>query len=353
MSKHLKVYSTFKISVDAGIKGNTRSIFKFENLGQEVAPLIQYLMETLSKLSYPLVRSSIFSLVNIYCPDSKYSVGYQQQPHSENVLPYSGLVLTFSLVNRPSVKVPKEIYPVGASDYSIFWGKDYLSTTDYLTLCIPKNVLGDWKLQYTMQPDLLYLYNVLGMVTKAYVQDSTFLLRDGYLHSRVQSRQILSAQYNHVTLQRLMLTRSFNHWIYSKELWTRASNLIHPYHFYNEFGEYFAFEIFDWIRNVELVGAANDYVYGKSPNGFCAYIEKGLRDLKRYMRKEDVFSSEMQSAIYLLMVLGGDPRSFTIDDLLPLRQFEKVPDCLSDVHLAARSLVLQQDNLMQIAESIT
>lgn len=353
MSKHLKVYSTFKTNVMSGVKGSSRSLFKMDNLDQQVAPLAQYLMETLSKLSYPLVRSSIFSLVNIYSADSRYSVGYMNEPHPDLILPNSGLVLTFSMVSKSLAKSPKEIYTVGGSDYSIFWGKDYLSTTDYLTICIPKNILSDWELRYSMQPDLIYLHGVIGILTKAFVQSSSFLVRDGYTHSRFTNREIIAAQYNHVNLQRLLTTRSINHWIYSQELWTKASNLIHEYHFYPEFGNYFALELFDWVRNSKLVYAAHEYVYGKSPNGFIAYVERGLRDLKRFIRKEDIYTLEMEAAVHLLFILGGEPQRFDVEDIRVLQQYEQMPQCLSDVHLAARSLVEQTDRLMEIAEVLT
>lgn len=349
--KHTRIFANFRHDPVAGVKGTTNSIFNIEHRKKEISPLIQELITTLQSLVYPTVRSEIFSLVNVTCPISNFSVGFQEAPSEELLKPYTGLAFTFSMTPRPLSKFPKEIFTVGGANYITHWGTERLRTNQYVTVCIPQSFMNDLELGYSLGKDLLYIYNVIGMATKSFVEDSSWLMRDAYQHRHSDDTDILAAQYNSLNIQRLIKTRSMNAWVHNKDLWLRAPNLLHENHFYREFGLYFAKEIFDWIKDSDLPFAAREYVYGSHLNSFSKYIEKGIRDLKQFIRGSDILSREMEAAVCLMYLLVGDDIPlFDMGSLLGLRQFEQMPVVLGDAEHAARELINQTDYLVDVAE---
>lgn len=349
--KHTRIFTNFRHDPLAGAKGTTQSIFNAEYRTKEIAPLADYVIRELQSLVYPTVRSEIFSLVNVTCPVSNYSVGYQEAPSEELLKPYTGLAMTFAMTSRPLVKFPKELFTVGGANYITHWGTTRYRTTEYVTICIPQNILNDFEINYSLAKDLLYIYNIIGMVSKSFVLDSSWLMRDGYQHRHANDVAILEAQYNNVNLQRLIKTRPMNTWVHNKELWVRAPNLLHESNFYRDFGLYFAREIFDWVKNSSLSFAAQEYVYGSHLDSFPKYIEKGIRDLKQFIRGSDILSREMEAAVCLMYLLVGDDIPlFDMDSLFGLRQFEQMPVVLGDAEHAARELINQTEYLVDIAE---
>ncbi len=349
--KHTRIFSNFRHDPMVGVKGTTNSIFNAEYRTKEIAPLIDYIIRELDSLVYPTVRSEIFSLVNATCPFSNFSVGFQESPLGDLLKPYTGIAFTFAMTPRPVSKFPKEIHSVGGASNVTHWGTRKFKTNEYVTICVPQNVLNDLEIQYSLPKDLLYIYNVIGMTSKSFVTDSSWLQRDSYLHSHSDSTDILAAQYNSLNIQRLIKTRPLNTWAHNKDVWLRAPNLLHGNHFYREFGLYFAKEIFDWVKDSKLSHAAQEYVYGSHRDSFSKYIEKGIRDIKQFIRGSDILSREMEAAVCLMYLLVGDDIPiFDMESLNGLRQFEHMPVSLGDAEHAARELINQTEYLVDIAE---
>lgn len=320
-------------------------------MNKEIAPLYDYVMRELQSLVYPAVRSEIFSLVNVTSPPSNFSVGFQESPNEELLKPYTGLAFTFAMTPRPLAKFPKEFYSIGGSNYITHWGTRRFNTNEYITICVPQNVLNDWEFKYSLTQDLIYIYNIIGMTSKSSVADSSWILREGFHHKHSNDVGILAAQYNSLNIQRLIKTRPIHTWVHNKDLWSRAPNLLHASHFYRDFGLYFAHQIFDWVKDASLPFAAREYVYGSHLDSFPKYIEKGIRDLKQYIRGSDIFSNEMEAAVCLMYLLVGDDIPiFDAESLYGLRQFEQMPVVLGDAEHAARELINQTDYLVEVSE---
>lgn len=349
---HTRRYTTFKDNASAGIRGNSVAT-AFGRSDANISPMILKLFEELKASVHPLVRRVNFSLVNICCPDSRRSIGYMESPPAEILRPYTGLAFTFSLTSRPNVKKLKEYDSVPTAQRTVYWGKDFLKTTDYMTICVPKNEIESG-LPYRMPKDLEYIYDVIGMVTKSFVFDSSFYRDDGFSNFVGRNTDVLAGIYLNMTPKTLLQGSAFNTWIHNKDMWLRADNVFCRQHFYREFGHYFATQIFEWVAAKELTHDANEYVYGQNDWGFVSYIERGIRDLRRYINKEDVNTPELEAVIHLLYLLDeySIPQSGDRNYWVYLRDFKRTPAQLLDANLAARELIRQTEYLNEVAEKL-
>lgn len=240
MAKRRKVDVTFRQTPVHGIKGTINSMFKEQFNSFNISPILEHLVKKIEDTRYGKLKRNLFTLVNVYNPDTQHSVGYLDAPPSQVITPLSGLVFTFALTSRPLSRVPKDIEKNRVVDQTIFWGKDTANLLDYLTINIPKDFLAKSKCQYPYIDDLLYLYNVSGLYTKNYVLNSL----DIYDNSPVE---VLRTRYFDANLKYLFNSCSRQYWKYCDEFWNKCPNLVISSDFDDHFYLYYSLYLYDRV----------------------------------------------------------------------------------------------------------
>lgn len=303
---HRFIQTTFKLNPWKGVKGSASSIFEASRNKVDIARILQYVYGQIADTKYGMLKKNLFALVNIYNPYTKHSVGYLSAPPKEVVRPNSGLVLTFSLVPRPLKNPPTDPYVNRIVDFTHFWGKDILSLTDYLTINIPNDFLSKISSSHNYKDDLLYLYNVIGMATKNFVQYPTPLTGDllstvpvGLLHSKYFEKQLPDTAKN--------VGQDF--WQYVSAVWEDCSNLLSHRHFGGNFPFYFCLFLHD--RYGKSLGTdAHNFIYGSGPDSLSYFVASGIRRLNQMIRSTSTsgaIEKDLYAVVHLLLVLlDGD-----------------------------------------------
>lgn len=262
---------TFRQNPVNGIKGNLGTLFKKSYINYNVSAILERLVKKIDDTRYGKLQRNQFTLVNVYNPDTRHSVGYLEFPPKEVITPMSGLVFTFALTSRPLRKTPKQIETNRIIDKTVFWGKDVTEITDYLTVNIDKEFLAKHRSQFPYVDDLLYIYNVAGLYTKNYVLNSL----DIYDNSPVD---VLHSRYYDANLKYLFNNCSRQYWRYSEQYWQNCSNLTIADDFDDAFYLYFSLYLFDKVGK-NCGSLAKTMLFTKGPGTFHWFVMDGLRAL--------------------------------------------------------------------------
>lgn len=299
---HRFIPTTFKLNPWRGVKGTTSSIFD-PNLNKvDMARLLQYVYEQIADTKYGILKKNLFSLVNVYNPDTKHSVGYLSAPPKEVVRPNSGLILTFSLVSRPYKNPPTDPYVNRIVDFTHFWGKDILSLTDYLTINLSKDFLKKLKTNHHYKNDLLYIYNVVGIASKNWVLHQTPLNSD-YLSTVDEG--LLQSRYFEKQLPDTFKNFGQDSWQFVSAIWEECSNLLGEKHFAGTFPYYFSLFLFDKYGK-SLGVDAKHFIYGSGEGTLSYYIASGLRRLNQMLRSTSTsgtIEKDMYSVVHLILTM--------------------------------------------------
>lgn len=300
---HRQLNDTFKLNPWSGVKGAASSIFKVDYEGAEILPIIDYMFKELTDAQFPLVRSGLLTLVNVYNPDTNHSVGYQDPPHEDLVKPMTGLVLTFQMMHRPFRKTPTKVAVNRFTDFTMLWGKSLREVTTCLTISIPKSITKNLRLNINHTDDLLYVYNVLGIASKNYVERPTIMNTLASMYDEPKEDvDSLYSKYFQQTLATTFKNSPFDLWPYTKAIWQEAPNLIGTRHVNDTFNLYFVLHLLDYVDVDEPNTIAYTYLNDWQRNTLKDFLHEGVRQFNMHIKSKEI-PSTITPALYAVMNL--------------------------------------------------
>lgn len=288
---------TFRQNPVHGIKGSLGTMFKSNYINYNVNAILEHLVAKIDDTRYGKLKRNQFTLVNVYNPDTRHSVGYLEAPPPDVITPLSGLVFTFALTSKPVRKTPKQIETNRIIDKTMFWGKSVTDITDYLTVNIPKDFLTRERSQFPYVDDLLYLYNVAGLYTKNYVLNGL----DIYDNSPVD---VLHSRYLDANLKYLFNNCSRQYWRYCEQFWQSCPNLTITEDFDDTFYLYFSLYLFDKV-GPDCGNLAKNMLFTKGPGTLHWFILDGLRAYVHSVRSSGavIIEPSLVAAVSLMLYL--------------------------------------------------
>ena len=299
---HRFIPTTFRLNPWKGVKGTAQNIFAPARVKLDMERILSYVYGQIADTKYGVLKKDLFTLVNIYNPDTKHSVGYLSAPPIEVVRPMSGLTLTFCLTPKP-IKTPyAEPFVNRIIDFTHFWGKDITKLTDYLTINIPKDFLNKIESSHQYRDDLMYLYNVIGVCTKNWVQNQVSLTSTFRTSVPIG---LLNTKFHDRTLIDTFKNVAQDHWQYVSAMWEDSSNLLSTRHFSNKFPLYFSLYLYDRF-NDNLGRDAKQFIYGTGTGTLHEFISSGVRKLNQLIRSKAgsaTIDADTYAATHLLLNL--------------------------------------------------
>lgn len=364
---HRFIPTTFRLNPWKGVKGSVSKIFSPDRIRLDVDKLLYYVYKQLADSTYSTLKKQTFTLVNVFNPDTKHSVGYLDQPPKDVIGLNTGLVLTFALTSRPIKKAYPQPYTNHLTNFNYYWGSDIMNPIDYLTVNVQKDFLNRLQFSRDYHDDLVYIYNVVGMATKNWVQNPTQLV-SGHISNTPMG--LLKSSMFDKTLVTLFKTVKQDSWQYNSKVWEECSNLLSDKHFAGRFPLYFSVTLYDRVSN-RLGKEASHFVYGKGQGTLSYFIEAGVRRLHQ-MIKTTATSGTVEDDLYatislILSTIESDGLGFDNDQgawdfIQKLSDFVKDEDSdstalfqlLAQTTRVARSLIDQNDEepLIQFIEEI-
>ena len=366
---HRQLNTNFRLNPWKGVKGSATAVFKAAAVSQELSPVLEYILQELYEAGYPAVKSSMFSLVNIYNPDTNTSVGFSERPHEDLVKPMTGLVLTFSMVSRPLIKTPPIVYQHGITDFTYFWGQKLTSATDNLVVSVPKEILKNNKVAWALTEEILTLYNLIGVVTKNFVMHEYNPKATSKFNVPNMPEGMMKSKYLEMSLPNLVKSTHPMYWPYSIDFWNKASQLLMPRHLTPKLDLYFCVYMFE-ILGPRLSPAASDYVYGTGPKTLSSFLMDGVRGLLQIVKSKNIPSRVEDSVygtlhlLYALPVPGGIGETddyAVVTSVLQgmLDRFEARPELeqefiqmFSSISQAVKLLIKEDDGMRRFLEEV-
>lgn len=298
---HRNMPDSFKLNPWSGVKGAASSIFRVDYEDTEILPVAEYAIRELADIRYPLVKSDNFALVNVFNPDTRHSCGYATRPHEDLIKPMTGLVLTFQMMPRPFRSTPDKVYTNQFDDFTMLWGRTLRELTSCLTISVPKSITKHINLKINHTEDLQYVYNLLGILTKNFVEYPTYANRIGkpYLEPK-SDEDTLYSKYFQATLQTTFKTVSREYWPYNKSIWEEAPSLIGTDHINDTFHSYFVLHLLPYVSTEH--GDAGRYLQSTDKGNLKEYLVRGINDFMTVVRSKNVGmpSKAMYSAMHLM-----------------------------------------------------
>jgi len=366
---HRQIQTNFRLNAWKGVRGTSTSVFNANAVSQELSPVLEYIIQELYEAGYPSVKSGAFSLVNIYNPDTKHSVGYSERPHQDLVKPMTGLTLTFSMVSRPLIKTPAEIFDSRITDFTIFWGTSFTNSNDYLVVSVPKEILKNTKVAWGLVDDLFSLYNIIGAVTKNYVQNEYNPRNTVKFNVPNMPLGMLKSKYLELTLPNLLKNVHPMYWPFNLDLWTKASQLLMPRHLVDSLNLYMCVHVLDML-GPRLSPQANSYINGTGPNTLNYFIQDGVRGILQVLRSKNVpdrAEDSIYGTLHLLFSMVeaggiGETEDYaTVSSILQgmLDRFESNPELEQDflqkftsIQLVSKQILNGDDDLRRFLEEV-
>lgn len=366
---HRQIQTNFRLNAWKGVKGTASNVFQASAVGLDLSPVLEYVIQELYEAGYPSVKQGTFTLVNVYNPASRNSVGYSEAPHKDLVKPSTGLVLTFSMASRPLIKTPAEVFQSRVTDYTVFWGKTFLETNNNLVVSVPKELMKDSRVASGMLDELLILYNIIGMVTKNFVQNEYNPKATNKFLVPNMPLGMLKSKYLELSLPNLVKNVHPMYWPFNLDFWIKANQLLMPRHLVNSLNLYMCIYVLDML-GPRLGPKASDYINGTGPNTLHNFVVDGLRSLMQIIKIQNVPSRLEDSAygtlhlLYAMVRPGGigvaDDHG-TATGLLQgiVNRFDRNPELehdfmqtFSSIQTMARTVIDGDDSLARFLEEV-
>lgn len=258
-----------------------------------VAPIIKYLIEKFHEAKAPFRAHVNFTLANVYSPDNEMSMGYSGTPDPSLIAIDSGLVFTFCLKSRPNRKLPAPVTSIGMAKYWRLWGEKNASN-EYFTVCVPRSyafALNGNGFEY-----LNLLYNVVGMVTRNYVNQVT---APSFVPAFVtHDISTMADLYRDQTIQHIARNVAYNEWQYALVVWQKYSSCLSPDLLDKNFPLYYIMYLRNSIFLPDLGRTATDYIDSKVVD----FLSRGFMKMSATLATgypED--SPELYAALYALV----------------------------------------------------
>lgn len=308
-----RVRTTFKVNPMQGVFGNV-SANMGQSLGIPLNNLMQYVYDCLDKYSFAVVRSRMFSLVNVSAPKLGHSVGYTDITFDDALVESGVIVLTFALVATPlkSIAASEAYIPLRSHDF--LWGREGKGA-EYLSIVLDIKQQRELFDAVLNNKSLLNLYNAVGVCSKSFA-----LHPQGWYESPIYANvntESMRSQYLLKTPPFVFRNVPVGKWIYCKQIWQDFSFLIVPSLIKENFFKYFTLYI---LRSLPpyLYGSSYDWVYRDSNSSYKKFIEQGLLSVVSKLNSNvdltTLSDSEFSTLSLISEAMSGDSFSSTLAD---------------------------------------
>lgn len=303
---HTAVRTTFKVNPRNGIAGSLSRMFKPQHVTQQIGELFETIVKQIFEDKTAFAYKAPFSLVNMTNLLQFSSVGYSQSPPKQVLGVNPGLVFTFALSASPyrdTAEITRLNQNYDGTDLVTYWTDD--NRNRYLTIAIDKSTLRDVKVSINTTPEMVYVYNCIGVMTKSYILQNNWYIGPSRNYHPVNSGMDESStwsKYLEKSIRTMFNDQAMNTWIYCLEFWTRCPNLLTP-SFINidEFGLYYVLYLH------ERVPVNRSTIYQSLHSrigGMQDYITRGIQDFNRALNNpaSDI-SDNCYAVVHLLEAL--------------------------------------------------
>ena len=339
MASHLSINTNFKVGPLRGLRGSINSVFKDSFITQDIGTLLQFIFEQLVESHYPMLLREMFTLVGIQNNLTNQSVGYTKPLEDESIVPtMTELTLVFSMARIPK-KTIKNPHVIRGTENCRFLGTldKRASYTDYMVMGIRTKELS-MDLDYNYQSDLVYLYNIIGAVTKNFVRNNAWWKKDSAFPLAIyKDLTLVESMYANKNIKDVIDSVPYNMWGYNREVWREANNLLCDHHFSERFCLYYVLYIHEFVPE-SLAPPAEDFIY--SPKSILnSFIEKGLRHFSAHIKSGT--RSATPNIVGVLRLLYFVAERETLGTEYELEQdFIELVESLSKEHYAERKQML-------------
>lgn len=371
---HRSVQTNFRVNPKNGMLGGISRTFKRDKMDQQIGELFEIIARELIEDSAVFSFKSPFTLINVTNWVNGYSIGYSVTPPKATYVSDPALVFTFSLSNRPyksTTPTADNVYFSSEGTESLaYWSNKRNAGRDYLTISLAKTTLRKLKLSFNSEPELTYLYNCIGMLTKSFVLNSNWYSPNN-THTDANTPTVneytLYSKYFERTMRTMINDHPMNTWMYNRDIWFQAQNLISP-----KFLNLDAFGLYYLMYLVDIVPTRPQSSLWKSIHspigGIKDYIAQGIQDFNTGLKNPLAEVTDHCYAVLHLLETQVNPGGFgaAIDKELAKERiqmyahtFEDFPDkqtefysFMSDTNAAYNALVNGNTRFMDIMESI-
>lgn len=205
--------------------------------------ILEYLAGQLNDTNKAFTTYSVFSLVNVYCPLTSLSYGYQLPPHASTYNKLGTVNCTFTFSTRDKY-IPQERprFLVNRTATSKIWGPTLRTSSNFMTISIPKSVFVDAKLPMPNLKEMAWLYMAIGAFTKGFARRHKFYRKssvDALYMSTDISHEIALSKYYNKNMQFMFKKVPYDHWIYSRDMWDLAPNIFNDRMYSEDIVEYY------------------------------------------------------------------------------------------------------------------
>lgn len=258
----------------------------------DISKVLEQVITALFQSQFAVVRSSVLCLVNAWAPDNNMSIGYSRSPDEAVLLPYSGLIFTFSIRPRPVKNLPYPQFINGRSKHWRTWGADGIN--EYITIGVSKSTM--FGLDGHSLDLLNVLYNAVGVITRNHFE--TFKNQRIMPNIVNQDVSTLRSLYHGQSVRRAVSSVPYAEWQYVRYMWQRHSSWLLPKFFPQDFPLYYVLYLNEWLYAPELSVVARQYV----DKNVVDYVAKGLLSLSTSLStKQPPSGDEIVAALYLLL----------------------------------------------------
>jgi hypothetical protein len=220
-----RIANSFKVNPVSGLIGTVGSIVPRSKVS--LGPLLRYMFRVIEDYSFCLVNNQSFALVNVTNINSHNSVGYSDLDkgcHGLNMFRGTTLSFTFSLVPRP-VTTLQPLSPVlSLKNRDFTWGRPFKGS-EYLTINLSAAQLRDMGIDDYLFDDLLFMYNNVGLATKAFVLNP-FGVYSSIEYATMNPVYMKSVYFNKPVSS--LFKEPIGYWKYNLGIWQKYNHLLFP-----------------------------------------------------------------------------------------------------------------------------
>jgi hypothetical protein len=262
--------------------GSLGRTFKKEHLSLKIGELFDNISREIFEDRTPFAYKAQFSLVNVTNLHTNTSIGYSVVPPKQTFGKNAGLIFTFALTGNPYTKDISEplsfTQNYDGMELITYWSMR-LNGIEYLSISFNKITLKRLGLLVNTEPELVYVYNTIGILTKSFINNNNWYGSNG-THPDITTNAVdetsLRANYFQKSFRSMIIDQPLKSWIYCLDFWLQASNLLSDLFLdIDSFGLYYIMFLHD------KVPANKSSIYKSlhtSPGGIKDYVSKGIKD---------------------------------------------------------------------------
>lgn len=182
-----------------------------------IYPILEYLNQEFQKVPQSYVRSTTFTLVNVYSKFTGISFGRTVQP-PDNVI-RGPVTFTFAITRRDDTPMIAN-HIQWNTGMSTIWGPNLQYSGDYLTISLPISLCVHSRLSNTLMFQMETLYRLIGGWSKSHV------LRRRSIATRTSDIRLIRNEFYHRSIPRTIWMYPWGDWKYAREMWDNGQDVM-------------------------------------------------------------------------------------------------------------------------------